>query len=207
MVRHIFRTAPPKTAPPSLQPKPSGLAPPPAQRMKSVVRTPTPYPHYAEGQPPTSLQPPAPRPQYPEQSRPSSPAPTPIPLPHPRPRLPPGPLICLYNPADAQPIRYVAQSRPPPGYTPVEATGSVYPPIFEPERRDSSTTTVIWSTTPGRRVMVQSGVYSPLLTRAISMPRQRRSSVTFIPTSQTRYDIKTLHFAQYALDIPLNEAI
>ena len=125
---------------------------------------------------------------------PRAPPPTPMSLPDLSPQPTPltepivrEPLICLYNPADRQPIRYVKQSRPPPGYVPVMSTGDVYPPIFALEPRDSSDTTVIWNTVPGRRVMVQSGIYSPLLGRSLSMPRRRRSSVAYIPTSQTRY--------------------
>ena len=125
---------------------------------------------------------------------PLAPPPTPMSLPDLSPQPTPltepivgEPLICLYNPADRQPIRYVNQSSPPPGYVPVYvSTGEVYPPIFALEPRDSAETTVIWNTVPGRRVMVQSGTYSPLLERPVSIPRRRRTSVAYIPTSQIR---------------------
>ena len=125
---------------------------------------------------------------------PLAPPPTPMSLPDLSPQPTPltepivrDPLICLYNPANRQPIRYVNQSSPPPGYVPVYvSTGEVYPPIFALEPRDSAETTVVWNTVPGRRVMVQSGTYSPLLERPLSIPRRRRSSVAYIPTSQIR---------------------
>ena len=139
---------------------------------------------------------PAPRNHFAEPATSSSQPPNHIRLPPLRPQFPArGSLICLYNPADRQPIRYVNQSRLPAGYTPVVSTGDVYPPIFAPEPRDSFESAVVWNTVPGRRVMVQSGVYSPMLARSLSMPRRRRSST---PSSQMRYVTNTYTLSNIA---------
>ena len=139
--------------------KPSPAPPPP-------TRTPSPLPPLATAKPRKASRPTPPQQQI-----------------SPRP-----PLICLYNPTDQQSIRYVSQSRPPPGYVRMETSAPVYPPIYILEPEPEEPPPFVWNSTSGRRVMVQSGVYTPLMRRSASLPpRDRRRSTISLPSSQTRY--------------------